>query len=257
MGQALRLASPDESHRRFGVPVGGAFDRSSARAGVHLVGGTPFEQWEIYGSAEFLVSRGGVVACTGAEQEIRLDGVRQWKRSCFAVTPGAVLRVVGRNRDAARLYLTVGADAAGELSWSRSYPSAALRFVPGPDAVDLGFTGWRVTPNSDRIGMRLVGPAQPHSVELPSRPTTVGSIQVPPDGNPIILGPDGPTVGGYPQVGVIISADLDAVGQLLPGHSVAFEPVTLAEARIARQDAEDRWTRWLVMASIGRELRDG
>ena len=68
-------------------------------------------------------------------------------------------------------------------------------------------------------------------MELPSRPTAVGTIQVTPSGMPILLGPDGPTIGGYPQAAVVARVDLDRLGQLPPGAEVRFEAVSLEEAR--------------------------
>jgi allophanate hydrolase subunit 2 len=57
-----------------------------------------------------------------------------------------------------------------------------------------------------------------------------GAIQVPPDGNPIILMPDHATVGGYPVIGCVIAADLAALGQLVAGDTVTFTPVDLGTA---------------------------
>jgi len=59
----------------------------------------------------------------------------------------------------------------------------------------------------------------------------VGAIQVTPDGTLIIIGPDGPTIGGYPVVAYVIDADLDRVGQLLPGTSCVLEMVSFATAQ--------------------------
>jgi allophanate hydrolase subunit 2 len=70
-----------------------------------------------------------------------------------------------------------------------------------------------------------------HEIELPSEPSTPGTIQVTPGGDPIILGPDGPTIGGYPKIGFVVQADLGRGGQLRPGDPVRLEEVTLAEAR--------------------------
>jgi biotin-dependent carboxylase-like uncharacterized protein len=87
----------------------------------------------------------------------------------------------------------------------------------------LAATVWIVRPESDRIGIRLDGPAleRTRSDELPSEPTLPGAIQVPPDGRPIILGPDAPVTGGYPVIAVL--ADLAQVAQLRPGDAVGLE----------------------------------
>lgn len=108
-----------------------------------------------------------------------------------------------------------------------------LRLMPGPrddwfadGALDLLLaTAWTVTPRSDRIGVRLDGPALARRAdrgELPSEPVVTGALQVPPDGRPVLLGPDRPTTGGYPVIGVVVDDDLDRAAQLAPGDSVRF-----------------------------------
>jgi allophanate hydrolase subunit 2 len=94
-----------------------------------------------------------------------------------------------------------------------------------PEAFDLlRTTVWTVRPDSDRIGVRLDGSPLPRlrGAELPSEPTLPGAVQVPPDGRPIVFGPDAPVTGGYPVLAVLAEADLDAAGQLRPGDAVRF-----------------------------------
>lgn len=84
---------------------------------------------------------------------------------------------------------------------------------------------WTVSDHTDRIGVRLIG--QPLEQrwpgrELPSEAMLRGAIQVPPSGQPVILGADHPVTGGYPVVGVLVDADTDAAAQLRPGQSVRF-----------------------------------
>jgi antagonist of KipI len=83
------------------------------------------------------------------------------------------------------------------------------------------------------MGYRLEGPAPALSLprELPSAPACIGTIQLPPGGEPIVLMPDGPTVGGYPRIAVVATADLGRLAQRRPGEVVRFEAVGLAEAR--------------------------
>jgi allophanate hydrolase subunit 2 len=64
--------------------------------------------------------------------------------------------------------------------------------------------------------------------------TFPGAVQVPPSGEPILLLADRPTTGGYPQLAVVISADLSRAGQLIPGDAVRFEVCSTADARTAR-----------------------
>jgi biotin-dependent carboxylase-like uncharacterized protein len=92
-----------------------------------------------------------------------------------------------------------------------------------PSAVELLHSEtWTVAATSNRVGVRLSGPAleRANTDELPSEPTLPGAIQVPPDGQPIILGPDAPVTGGYPVIAVVAAADLSRVGQARPGDRV-------------------------------------
>ncbi|TAJ28032.1 MAG: allophanate hydrolase subunit 2 family protein, partial [Bosea sp. (in: a-proteobacteria)] len=58
--------------------------------------------------------------------------------------------------------------------------------------------------------------------ELASEPVVTGALQVPPDGHPVLLGPDRPTTGGYPVIGVVIDDDVDRAAQFRPGDQVRF-----------------------------------
>jgi biotin-dependent carboxylase-like uncharacterized protein len=104
-----------------------------------------------------------------------------------------------------------------------------LKVVPGPrddwfvDPDVLVRTNWQVTNKSDRVGMRLVGMPLDYrwpDRQLPSEGATRGAIQVPPNGFPVILGPDHPVTGGYPVIGVVIDDDIDKVAQIRPGQTV-------------------------------------
>lgn len=102
----------------------------------------------------------------------------------------------------------------------------AIRVIPGPDAVSQALiaASYRISPASDRIGTRLQGPPIP-AEQGPSRPMVRGAIEVPPDGQPIVLGPEHPTTGGYPLIGVIAADDLDRFFTIRLGGSVRFQYV--------------------------------
>lgn len=90
-----------------------------------------------------------------------------------------------------------------------------------PDA--LVRTSWEVSGQSDRVGVRLTGPALSTrwpGRQLPSEGTVRGAIQIPPSGQPVILGPDHPVTGGYPVIGVVADADTDGLAQSRPGQAV-------------------------------------
>lgn len=104
-----------------------------------------------------------------------------------------------------------------------------LRVVPGPrddwftDPDALVHTDWVTTDRSDRVGMRLVGRPLTYrwsDRRLPSEGTTRGAIQVPPNGQPVILGPDHPATGGCPVIGVVTDTDADKVAQVRAGQRV-------------------------------------
>ena len=99
---------------------------------------------------------------------------------------------------------------------------------------------FRVSPSSDRRGIRLEGPpiANRDSPDIPPEGTALGGIQVPRDGQPIVLGPDRPVTGGYAKIATVIAADFPLLAQALPGTAVRFRDVTLAEALAAWQPAD-------------------
>lgn len=94
---------------------------------------------------------------------------------------------------------------------------------------------YRVSSQSDRMGFRLQGPplTRPAPVEIRSTTVVPGTVQVPPDGQPIVLMADAQTLGGYPQAGHVITADLPVVAQLRPGDALRFRAVSVREAREA------------------------
>jgi biotin-dependent carboxylase-like uncharacterized protein len=112
----------------------------------------------------------------------------------------------------------------------------ALRVWPAPQwhlfsdvqREQLFLQEWTVSPQSDRSGYRLEGiPIQHQLGELLSEPIMVGTIQVPPNGQPIVTMCDGPTVGGYAKMGIVDPADLSWLAQVQPGQRVRFRECPL------------------------------
>ena len=106
-----------------------------------------------------------------------------------------------------------------------------VSIVAGPrldwciDAIEaLTTTRWTVGPDSNRVGIRLIGDRLHRRVttELRSEPVIAGAIQIPPDGQPIVFGPDHPTTGGYPVVALVVDGGLDRLAQARPGQIVRF-----------------------------------
>ena len=93
-------------------------------------------------------------------------------------------------------------------------------------------TAYRVSPQSDRMGVRLVGgnAQMPSSGDLLSSAVVPGTIQLPPDGQPVILMADAQTIGGYPQIAHVICVDLPLVAQVRPGDQLRFVEVSFEEA---------------------------
>jgi len=106
----------------------------------------------------------------------------------------------------------------------------------GVDAIErLQSARYTVSQDSNRMGFRLEGPSIRTRVagELLSEPVTVGAVQVPHDGHPILLMPDRQTSGGYPTLGTVISADLGLAGQLGPGDTITFAACDAPQALAA------------------------
>jgi len=91
----------------------------------------------------------------------------------------------------------------------------------------LAAEAFAVSPDSDRIGVRLAGPALPRARtdELPSEPIVLGAVQLPADGRPVLFLADHPTTGGYPVVAVLHPADVPAAAQARPGTRLRFRLV--------------------------------
>lgn len=108
---------------------------------------------------------------------------------------------------------------------------------------------WQVTAEQDRMGMRLRGAPLQHvnsaAADIVSDAVAPGTIQVPANGQPIVLLADSQTVGGYPKIATVITADLPRLAHLQPGAVVRFQAVNSAQAQIALLDQSQTWKRWV------------
>lgn len=258
-------------YREFGVPEGGAFDRSSLALANALLGNDPDD------AAIELTMTGGryraterlALALAGAPMEARIEtasgpaplaipqsfsirpgeslilgGTARGLRTYLAVRGGWQTRIIlGSRSTEERLVVGQQIDARDGLVATRrpsevtpSEPNGGpVRLLDGPDGPvpsTLLEHAYRVAPASDRVGLRLDGPpieglAMP---ERPSAPVAAGAVQVA-GGRILILGVAGGTMGGYPHVAHVISADLDRLGQAAPGTEIRFARVALEEAR--------------------------
>jgi antagonist of KipI len=107
-------------------------------------------------------------------------------------------------------------------------------------------SAYEVTPQSDRMGYRLQGQALERMMnqEMISEAVTFGTIQVPKNGQPIVLMADCQTTGGYPRIAQVIAADLPILAQARPGDIIQFQPVSWQEARQLYTEREQQMKRW-------------
>jgi KipI family sensor histidine kinase inhibitor len=128
-----------------------------------------------------------------------------------------------------------------ETGWEPPAARVVCRVILGPQ-YDLFPPGeverflretFRVGPTSDRTGCRLEGPRlAARESEITSDGMVPGSVQVPPDGKPIVMLADAPTTGGYPKIATVLTADLPALAQLVPGEGeLRFSAVSVEEAQ--------------------------
>ena len=177
----------------------------------------------------------------------RLGGLADGK----ALSAGDVLPVTAFS---ASDFQTLRADTA-EL-----FTEAPLRVIWGPqddffshsDKQMFLSASYTVSPAADRMGLRLDGPALrgTQSRTMISDGLVAGAVQIPGNGLPILLGVDCQTLGGYPKIATVISADRHRLGQLQPGDRLRFQAVDLAAARRAARALEVRIAR--IIAGISR-----
>jgi biotin-dependent carboxylase-like uncharacterized protein len=145
------------------------------------------------------------------------------------------------------------------FSFAWNQEPGSLRVMPGLQAEWFDVPSflnqtYEVTPVSNRMGLRLHGPPlRLPDRELISEPVGTGSVQVTRDGQCIILGVDGQTIGGYPKIAQIISADVDKLGQLRPGDFIRFVQLTLEEAETLfhqKQTELDEWVTRLLETNM-------
>lgn len=136
-------------------------------------------------------------------------------------------------------------------------PSGPIRVMLGPQQghfqpesiAAFQHQEWEATAEQDRMGLRLQGSALAHlnkaAADIVSDAVTPGAIQVPANGQPIVLLADSQTVGGYPKIATVIQADLPKLAHMKPCTRLRFQSVTAAQARQALQEQRNDWMQWL------------
>jgi biotin-dependent carboxylase-like uncharacterized protein len=264
---------------QFGISASGAADAFALRAGNLLVGNAENAaalEMTLMGAAfEFEVD--AIIALTGSEfgaglplwsavevkagQTVRCGPSRSGARCYLCVRGGiGVPKVMGSA--STHVMTGVGGRAlrAGDVlpigNESIRRPRAApqsipplgdgpLRVTEGPQAESFGNelygATYTISEESNRMGLRLKGAAIASSAgAMLTEGAPLGAVQVPPDGQPIILFVEHQTTGGYPKPANVISADFRRLGQLRPRERVCFERVTIEQALRLLQEQE-RW----------------
>jgi antagonist of KipI len=268
--------------RSLGVPVGGAADRWSLAIGNALMGnppGAPALEVTLSGptlkadcdlacvvyGARFTLNSGGRTLPAGktftlnAEEELRIEGAQTGARAYLCVRGGLDAPLVLGSRSSleplrAETELLCQAGTIGgrfireDFTWNRE--PRTLRVVRGLQADwfpegDFYHQQFTVSSSSNRMGLRLIGQLAVPERELVSEPVCPGSVQVTRDGQCIVLGSDGQTIGGYPKIAQVITADLDKLAQLRTGEQIEFRSISLAEAERVYRQKENELHEWL------------
>ncbi len=200
------------------------------------------------------VARGvGYVAISGGFQvPLQLGSRSAYARAGIGGVNGKPL-VAGQRIECAPLSGNPWLESCGTLPWLAS--EGPIRVIPGPQ--DDHFTPeslatffsrpYAVTRDADRMGIRLEGEKLTHNelgAEVISDGVAPGSIQVPANGQPIVLLADCQTSGGYPKIATVIRADLPRLAHLRPGDEVRFVAVHHAEAADALHAQASQVARW-------------
>ncbi len=145
-----------------------------------------------------------------------------------------------------RLPCSAGQGAPRQAARPFAHVAGALRVLPGPQDGHFDEQAWAlfvggdyfVTREADRMGLRLQGPTLMHraglGADIVSEAVVPGAVQVPGAGQPIVLGVDAQTIGGYAKIATVIRADLPRLAHARPGSVLRFRAVTRTEALAAR-----------------------
>lgn len=207
-----------QGQRRYGVAGGGPMD---CEAYAHLA--EMDDVWELFGVAisHWKVLQAGWVAITGMPKRTFLNDA-PISGQTFAVAPGDIVRIepIVAGQVA---YLGYCLTLRKVVPWFGSVES--VRVWPSVDEVDqtqlLGHP-FTLSLDSNRLGLRIGETIKGFRDLDSSEPTAPGVIQVTPEGRLIILGPDGPTIGGYARIGAVIEADLPLLGRIGFGQPFRF-----------------------------------
>jgi biotin-dependent carboxylase-like uncharacterized protein len=174
----------------------------------------------IHGVRSYIAISGGIAvpAVLGSRSTDTLSGLGPASASDGAALPlgspvrsPAAIDIAPQPRQASRIKI-------------RLIPGPRYEWVTAEAQQTLETAAYEVSTDSNRIGVRLLGPKLEMSGRegLPSEGILLGAVQVPPSGQPLIFLPDHPTTGGYPVIGVVHPRDLRLVAQSRPGDQIEF-----------------------------------
>ena len=262
-----------------GVSASGAADPLALRAGNLLVGNAENAaalEMTLVG-AEIAFEQDAIIALTGSDfgaglplwrpieinagQTLRCSASRAGARVYVCVRGGIaapksmgsasvhVMTGVGGRPLRKGDVLAVGNEAVRRPRPAANFPQrwqprTSLRATPGPQAGwfagELFSAAYCVAEESNRMGLRLRGPSIPSPAgQMITEGVALGAVQVPPDGQPIVLFVEHQTTGGYPKPANVISADFWKLGQLRPRDTVQFESVTIEQALDLLREQEE------------------
>jgi antagonist of KipI len=267
-------------HAHRGISASGAADALALRAGNLLVGNAEnAAALEVtLAGGEFEFESDAVIALTGSDFDadlpmwtpvevkagdaVRSGGTKAGAR-CYLAVRGGIDAPLSLGSASAHLLTGVGGRALrkgdrlkiGNAAIRRSRRAASnpprwaraatVRVTSGPQAAwfaeELYASPYSVTEECNRMGIRLKGARMPSPAGgMLTEGVALGAIQIPPDGQPIVLFVEHQTTGGYPKPANVISADFWRLGQMRPRDEVRFERVTLDRALELLQ-AQEKW----------------
>lgn len=273
-------------YRHFGVPASGPFDSRSALLANALLGNSrevavlempaansEFEAesataYAVFGPADRVRTiraephRYGDQHCLLPGDRIVFDsfggGCRMYLALPGGIVANEVLESVSGQPVAEGSVLEAKAPGSparrSGLDRFKFHAEQTLLARPGPyfqaACGDLREFEMTVDHRIDRRGVRLKGAIPTHDIRITSEPVAVGSIQWTPSGEWIVIGPDGPTLGGYPKIGYLMQRSIDACAQLRPGDRVTVRFISEDEARHVQQAYRDEMAAILRLSHV-------
>ncbi|SFM58228.1 biotin-dependent carboxyltransferase family protein [Halopseudomonas yangmingensis] len=224
---SLALSGADLQARLDDKPIA-PWHSLQARAGQRLRLQTPR-----HGLRAYLAVPGGFQTPVqfGARATLSREGLGGLHGDGRALQVGDRLPFVAATRPPAAVIETLRPDysAAPLLAL---IPGGQLAYFSGTSVFALFNSDWLVDPASDRMGIRLRGPQLVyHGAPLISEGIALGAVQVPPDGQPVVLLNDRQTIGGYPKLGALTPLALARLAQLQPGQALRLRATTVEQAR--------------------------